>query len=158
MIKKILTDKYTVLLFRIILGATFIYASLDKIAHPAQFAQIVHNYKILPSFLINLFAISLPWIELFCGIFLIVGIWVESSSLVLSFLLFLFAVAISYNVFIRGLDINCGCFTTSLTAKKQGAELLIRDFILLGMGLQVIFFNRDRFTLSGLFSQVSKKD
>ena len=158
MIKKILTDKYTVLLFRIILGATFIYASLDKIAHPAQFAQIVHNYKILPSFLINLFAISLPWIELFCGIFLIVGIGVESSSLVLSFLLFLFAVAISYNVFIRGLDINCGCFTTSLTAKKQGAELLIRDFILLGMGLQVIFFNRDRFTLSGLFSQVSKKD
>jgi len=87
-----------------------------------------------------------------------VGIGVESSSLVLSFLLFLFAVAISYNVFIKGLDINCGCFTTSLTAKKQGAELLIRDFILLGMGLQVIFFNRDRFTLSGLFSQVSKKD
>lgn len=158
MIKKILTDKYTVLLFRIILGATFIYASLDKIAHPAQFAQIVHNYKILPPFLINLFAISLPWIELFCGIFLIMGIWVESSSLVLSFLLFLFAVAISYNVFIKGLDINCGCFTTSLTAKKQGAELLIRDFILLGMGLQVIFFNRNRFTLSGLFNQVSKQD
>jgi len=156
MITRILTDKYTVLMFRLILGATFIYASLDKIAHPDQFAQIVNNYKILPSFLINLFAITLPWIEFFCGIFLIVGFWVESSSLVLTFLLFLFAVAISYNVFIRGLDINCGCFTTSLTAKKEGAELLIRDLFLFVFAVIILFYNRGHFTLSNLCRRVSK--
>lgn len=158
MLRQIFTDKYTVLLFRIILGATFVYASLDKIAHPDQFAQIVHNYKILPSFLINLLALSLPWIELFCGLFLIGGIFIESSALVLSFLLVMFALAISYNVFIRGVDINCGCFTTSLSAKKQGAELLIHDLILFGLGLHILFFNRAYFTLPNLYHRLLKKN
>lgn len=154
MFRKLLSDKYVVLVFRIVLGLVFVYASVDKISHPAQFAQIVHNYRILPSFAINLFAICLPWVELIAGLFLIGGIFIESTAALLSFLLVVFLIAISINVFFRGLDLNCGCFTTSLSAKKEGATLLFRDLILLGMGLQIFFFNQDNYTLPKFYRKI----
>ena len=62
-LKNILLSKHLALLFRLFLGILFIYASVDKILHPAAFAKIVYNFHILPGFLINLFAIILPWVE-----------------------------------------------------------------------------------------------
>ena len=138
--KKIINNRYTILVFRLILGGIFIYASLDKIAHPEQFAKIVYNYKILPHSLINIFAIILPWVELLCGIFVITGIFVESSSAILSMLLVVFIIALSVN-FLRGLDINCGCFSTDPKGKEEGAILLIRDLVLLVIGIQMFLSN-----------------
>jgi len=154
LLKDIFTDKYTVFAFRLLLGVVFVYASLDKIANPQDFARIIYNYKILPSFLINIVAITLPWIELICGLFLIGGIFIESSSLVIFFLLIIFIMGTSINVFIRGIDINCGCFTTSLEAKKLGGELVIREIILLLMSLQVFLFNRNFATLPGFYRKI----
>jgi len=154
LLKDIFTDKYTAFVFRVVLGMVFVYASLDKITHPQDFSQIIYNYKILPSFLVNIFAITLPWVELICGLFLIGGIFIESSSLLIFVLLFTFMIATSFNVFIRGIDIQCGCFTTSLTAKKQGAELVIRDILFLLMSLQVLLFNRNFATLPGFYQRI----
>jgi len=154
LLKDIFADKHTALVFRMMLGLLFVYASLDKIANPQNFAQIVYNYKILPSFLVNIFAITLPWVELICGLFLIGGIFLESSSLIVLVLLLAFTIGTSYNVFIRGIDIQCGCFTTSLSAKKQGAELLFRDGILLLMSLQVFLFNQNFATLPGFYQKI----
>ncbi len=150
--KELIGNKWLVVLFRLIVGITFLYASLDKIAHPDQFARVVYNYKILPGFLINIFAISLPWAELLCGIFLILGLFVESSSALLSLVLVSFVIALSVN-FLRGVDIACGCFTTDPNAKKEGAWLLLRDFGLLLMSLQVSFFNRDFLSLQKVFQK-----
>ena len=150
--RELIGNKWLVLLFRLIVGITFVYASLDKIAHPDQFARIVYNYKILPGFLINIFAIALPWVELFCGLFLILGLFVESSSLLLGLLLVSFIIALSVN-FLRGVDIACGCFTTDPNAKKEGAWLLIRDLGLLLMSLQILFFNRDFLGFQKIFQK-----
>lgn len=151
----ILTDKRIVLIFRLVLGATFVYASLDKIAHPEQFAKIIYNYRILPGFLINIFAVTLPWVELLAGLFLILGIFTESASLLISFLLVIFVIAISINVFIRGVDLNCGCFSTDPTGKKEGISLIFRDFLYLFMGLMVVFFNKGFATISSLHRKIS---
>lgn len=148
----ILTDKRVVLILRLILGVTFVYASLDKIAHPDQFAKIIYNYKILPDFLINVFAVTLPWVELLTGLFLILGIFTESASLLISFLLVIFLFAISVNVF-RGVDLNCGCFSTDPAGKKEGISLLFKDFLFLFMGLMVFFFNKDFATISSLYQK-----
>ena len=151
---RIVTDKRVVLLFRLVLGVTFIYASLDKIAHPEQFARIVYNYKILPQFLINIFAVTLPWVELTAGLFLILGIFTESASLLVSFLFIIFIIATSVNLF-RGVDLNCGCFSTDPAGKKEGADLLIKDFIFLYLGIMVFFFNKNFAALSALFQKKS---
>jgi len=131
-------------LCRLILGGLFIYASIDKITHPQDFAYIVYNYKLLPDIFINLFAFILPWIEMISGIFLVTGIFRRASSLMLSFLLLVFIIAISANL-ARGLNFDCGCFTTVTT--EGGSDpigLLIRDTALLIPGLIIIFFHREK--------------
>ena len=142
------------LIFRVVLGVIFIYASLDKIAHPEQFARIIYNYKILPDFLINVFAITLPWVELIAGIFLILGIFTESASLLICFMLMIFVVAISINLY-RGVDLNCGCFSTDPAGKKEGANLLIKDFLLLFLGIMIFFFHRNFASVSYLLKRKS---
>ena len=151
----IITDKRTVLVFRVVLGVIFIYASLDKIAHPEQFARIIYNYKILPPFLINVFAITLPWVELIAGIFLILGLFTGSASLLICFMLMIFLVAISINLY-RGVDLNCGCFSTDPAGKKEGANLLIKDFIFLFLGIMVFFFHKNFASLSYLLKSKSR--
>jgi uncharacterized membrane protein YphA (DoxX/SURF4 family) len=135
----LITDKRVVLIFRLVLGATFIYASLDKIAHPEQFAKIVYNYKILPGFLINIYAVTLPWVELLAGCLLVI-----------------FVIAISINL-LRGVNLNCGCFSTNPAGKKEGVSLLFKDFIFLFMGLMVFFFNKGFATISSLYSKKSSR-
>ena len=53
-----------VILCRIVLGGVFIYASIDKIMHPEEFAKAIGNYHVLPFGLENLLALTLPWLEL----------------------------------------------------------------------------------------------
>lgn len=97
---------------RLILGVIFIYASIDKIAHPAAFAKDIYNYQILPDTLINLTAMGLPSLELILGIFLVVGLFREGSVSMVTLLLLVFFGAMVFNL-ARGLDIHCGCFHTS---------------------------------------------
>ena len=58
---------------RLIIGGTFVYAALDKIMHPDQFARIIYNYHQVPGQLINIFALFLPWVEIISGVLIIVG-------------------------------------------------------------------------------------
>ncbi len=156
-IAAVVTDKRIVLIFRVILGVIFIYASLDKIAHPEQFARIIYNFKILPPFFINVFAITLPWVELIAGLFLILGMFTESASLLICFMLMVFVVAISINLY-RGVDLNCGCFSTDPAGMKEGANLLIKDFVFLFLGIMVFFFHKNFASLSFFFQRKSKHE
>jgi len=97
---------------RLILGGIFIYASFDKILHPAAFAKGVYSYQILPDGFINLTAIVLPWLELVLGSFLIIGFWLPGTVVMSNLLLMTFTGALLFNM-ARGLDIDCGCFSTT---------------------------------------------
>lgn len=124
-----LKNSYTIFLLRLFVGGVFIYASIDKIAHPAQFAHAIENYRILPHFFVNIFAIILPWVELVAGLLLISGVWSGASALLISGLLAMFIIAIMAGL-MRGLDISCGCFTTT-GGQKIGLTLIIKDVVLL---------------------------
>ena len=74
--------KYNVpLLARFILGAVFIYASLDKIADPIAFSDNIDNYHISPISINNLAALILPWIEVIIGLSLITGVFLDGASI-----------------------------------------------------------------------------
>jgi hypothetical protein len=122
------------------LGGIFVYASYDKILHPVPFAEIVFNYQILPDLLVNLVSLFLPWIELLVGLSLILGIWSFGSVLICTFLLVVFFSTLVFNV-ARGLDIDCGCFTTSIGPSSGGHMLwyLVRDGFFLFVALFLFF-------------------
>ena len=139
MITKILNNKYLLFTIRLFFGFVFIFAAISKISDPEGFSQAIYNYKLLPLFLINIFAIILPWIELCTGILLIFGILVKENSQILSGLLIIFIVAIIISLF-RGLDIECGCFGT-VDGSKVGLIKILENFGLLLLGYILIKYN-----------------
>ena len=96
-----------VILCRLVLGGVFIYASLDKIANPAEFAKAIGNYHVLPFGLENLLALFLPWLELLTGILLIAGIMVDGATILIISMNIVFIFAIS-QALARGISIECG--------------------------------------------------
>ena len=129
---------YLTLLCRWFLGSLFIYASWDKLQHPADFAIAVSNYQLLPEVFINVFAIILPWIELVCGVFLVIGLFRRGSLLIINVLLITFITAITINLY-RGLDIGCGCFSVGNVNDRIDVSLLVRDLLMMGMGFYIYF-------------------
>jgi putative oxidoreductase len=145
---KFLQNDYLNLLVRIAVGTIFIYASCDKIFNPGQFARIVYNYHLLPTDFINIFALILPWAELICGISIILGIYKDGGVLMLNLILVSFIIALGVNL-IRGVDIECGCFTVSSKAKSGILGLLLRDFGLFLLTLYLFFNRSPRFSIMG---------
>ena len=96
-------------LSRLFLGGIFLLAGIPKIINPAGFSEIVYNYRLLPDILINLFALSLPWVETVAGILLLTNIWIPAMTLLCTALMFLFLGALGINM-LRGLNIYCGSF------------------------------------------------
>jgi uncharacterized membrane protein YphA (DoxX/SURF4 family) len=125
----------------ILLGAVFLYASLDKIAQPRDFARIVYHYQVIgPSARLgyvpaNLLAVALPWVEAVAGLLLIVGVWRREAAAVVSAMLVTFLVAVGSALY-RNIDIeNCGCFTVEGAGRQAGLWLLVGDAALLAVAL-----------------------
>jgi len=129
---------------RWILGGVFIYASYDKILHPAAFSEIIYNYQILPDGLINLTALVLPMLELIMGIFFWVGFWMPGTVMLSNTLLVSYTGILTFNL-IRGLDINCGCFSTSSGSAINIASILWdAAFLALSVYLTVAVFGQEK--------------
>ena len=128
------------LLCRVILGIVLIYASIDKIVHPAEFAKAIGNYNVLPFGLENLLGIVLPVLELLVGTWLVLGIMLDGSAIITAGMMVVFIIALSQALF-RGIDINCGCFKVIVEnggGHQVGFRRIIEDFIYLGMALMVL--------------------
>jgi len=131
--------KWPVLGLRIFLGGVFVWAGWVKIVDPQGFAAIIGNYQLLPGPLVNPLAVLLPWIEVLCGVLLIVGAWVDGSLLIVNALMVVFMAAL-VSTWIRGIDVDCGCFSVATT--ENGADYLtdiLRDAVLLAIGLWLAF-------------------
>jgi len=118
-----------VLLLTWLVAAIFIFAGVSKILDPTTFARDIDNYRLLPYLMVTLIAVILPWLEVFCGVFLIIGKWKKGAAFTLLVLTFIFLIAIGSAV-ARGLDITCGCFSNTIEGTKVGFTRLIEDGIL----------------------------
>jgi uncharacterized membrane protein YphA (DoxX/SURF4 family) len=136
-----LDNSWIELAARWILGLTFVYASYHKIMAPAEFAKFVYGYDLFPFEVINLIAIILPFLELVTGFALVLGVYPRSAVLIIIAMLVAFIIILSVNL-IRGHEFICGCFSMNKTGYLSSTEpTLVRDFIYLALGLQVLLFD-----------------
>ncbi|MGD8534780.1 MAG: MauE/DoxX family redox-associated membrane protein [Candidatus Aminicenantes bacterium] len=129
-------NKYILLLFRLVVGGVFIWAGLSKIFDPLDFAQNIANYRIFSQSVSLFLALIIPWIEVICGLLLLLGIFRESASFILSGSLVVFLGLIIVTL-IRGLDIDCGCFGS--LSRSVDYKLLLMDCVLLFFSLSIFF-------------------
>src|SRR4029077_2320380 len=106
-------------------------------ADPAQFANDIDNYKILPWPISVGLAFYLPWLEMFCGLALILRRLYLGGLSILTGLILVFTLA-TIAAKIRGLDITCGCFGHASQNWSFPAHLSTNLAIL--AGLLVLWF------------------
>ncbi len=143
-----------VLVMRLVLAAVFIYAAFQKIGKPLAFADEIRMYRILdigpPLYIM---AITLPWIELFCGISLLSGLYMRGSALVLLLLNAVFLVAVTARTIgIMGEEgieflkvyFDCGCGFGATHAWKK----LLEDLVFMLFSTVILFTPRYRYVLN----------
>lgn len=137
--KRLLTHPWLTIRVQLVLGAIFVIAALPKIADPPSFTHMIYNYRLVPSSLINISALVMPWVELLAGLALILGVWKAAARTVTGILLAIFIIAISINL-ARDNAIDCGCFKVADRGKTHEQRIfdmkvdVLRD---LGMLLMV---------------------
>lgn len=120
---------------RLILAGTFLYAGMIKADDPVAFAGQVANYQLLPYAWNYLVAATLPYLEILCGLLLLLNRWVRPATLVLGVLNLVFIAALA-SLIVRGIDIDCGCFRPDAENATSPLAALIRD---LGLMVLLIF-------------------
>jgi putative oxidoreductase len=138
-LKGIGSSQYLAFLLRIFVGFFFLYASMSKIPYPAQFAEAVANYRLIPYSLLNLGALILPWVEFVCGLFLIIGFMSRACTVLIGLMLIMFNVMVLINMY-WGAPITCGCYDT--VGEPIGWRKIAENFSLLIFAVQIFFFDR----------------
>lgn len=110
---------------RLFLGLLFIVSGCEKAISPSEnFLYVIQAYQILPDVLAKIASLVFPWVELFVGISILLGIWLEAGLKILALvscsLIFMVGQAI-----VRDLPIDsCGCFGNLVHLPLQGVIFL----------------------------------
>ena len=103
----------TLHLLRIALGLFFLVVGILKLRDLDAFAEDIFNYQILFPPYDAYAAYLVAWLEVITGLAVIVGLWGLRGGLILiAGLLSSFIIALSIAA-AKGLNINCGCFSSS---------------------------------------------
>ena len=93
---------------RLVLAVVLLWAAASKLANLQAFHANLVAYQLpVPGQLLRLTAVTLPWLELFCGVLLLAGN--HRTALGWCLVLFSLFAAATGQAWVRGLAIHCGC-------------------------------------------------
>lgn len=124
---------------RIALGALFIISSFAKLQHPDLFVDAVQNYHLLPMGLADLFGTLLPWVELFVGWCLVLGILPTFGSVICILMTLTFVVG-NVSSFFKDVGEACGCLGNLVNMNHTTS--LVVDFVMLFVAGLLIYQRR----------------
>jgi uncharacterized membrane protein YphA (DoxX/SURF4 family) len=144
---------FLAVLARLFLGAVFLYMGLNKALHPVEFLKLLRQYDLLPQPLwLNLAAASLPWFEIFCGLFLLLGIAVRGTAAIAIAMLVPFTVAVILRALALrnagglpfcAIKFDCGCGAGEVFVCRKLAE----NILLTAISAWLVFWPRHRLSL-----------
>ncbi|HEY1428276.1 MAG TPA: MauE/DoxX family redox-associated membrane protein [Candidatus Tumulicola sp.] len=107
-----------VLVLRVALGATLVFAGAVKIPHPEQLAAAIAGFRLLPAAVTAPLAVVLPYLEVLLGVYLVIGLFTRIVAWIVSVQFVVYAGAIASAV-LRGIPAACGCFGPNDGAKAD---------------------------------------
>jgi uncharacterized membrane protein YphA (DoxX/SURF4 family) len=134
-------ETWTRQLLALLFGSVFVYAGVLKLKSPFLFQQSIRSFELLPDPFSAWLALSLPWLEVFAGAAIVIGVMRQGGLLLLNLSLVMFFVALG-SAWHRGLNIDCGCFGGGET--PDYTSLFVRDALLLTNGLFVMWLEHRR--------------
>jgi len=158
--RRLMDSGWPVLMARLVLGGMFVYMGVMKVGDPLkpfneEFLKLIRQYHMLPetpAIFLNGTAIVLPWLEILCGVGLLLGLSFRGAALLLAVMLAVFTPAI----LMRGLAIlaeqggsffnvafDCGCGSGVVVTWKK----LLENGGLFLLSLLVLFSASTRFSL-----------
>ncbi len=120
-----------------VLGLLFIYAGVEKIIDPKQFAQSIKYFQMVPLSLVNAVALILPWWEVAAGVAILTRSWRRVGGWLIFLMLIVFTAGIASAVS-RGLNISCGCFGKG--SGHAGYPKLAENFGLIAAAALVLWY------------------
>ena len=101
--------RYAIFALRLALGVALVVAGGLKVGHAPDLASAIAGFRLLPSSIIPLLALILPFAEIVLGLYLAIGLFTRASAWIGAAQFSLYAAAIASAV-VRGIPANCGCF------------------------------------------------
>lgn len=141
--RRLLLHPWLTVRAQLALGAVFIAAALPKLADPPAFAKAIWAYRLFPAWGVHPAALVLPWLELLCGLALVLGVKVREAAAWLLVLLAAFLLALSVDL-ARGVPVDCGCFGAGERPRTEAQRLedmrwdLLRDAGLILLAVLVL--------------------
>jgi uncharacterized membrane protein YphA (DoxX/SURF4 family) len=116
--------------FRVFIGLVLLASGFEKLlSHYQNFLYVIQAYEIFPAWLEKTAALSVPWVELLIGLFLVLGLWLQ-WSLKGALVLFGCFIVIVGQALLRHLPIDqCGCFGEAIHILPQ--YILVFDSLML---------------------------
>ena len=134
---------------RLLAGAIWLTAGIAKILDLEHFHAQVALYKLLPHVFVQPFAYALPFVEVFAGFYLLVGLFTRATAIFTCVLMVAFLIA-QIQAWARGLQLDCGCFG-ALAHQSVGFWSIARDMALGIPGLVVAIWPSRRYSLDRRF-------
>jgi len=125
------------LIVRVAAATIWLAAGVAKATELDQFQAQVQQYRLLPAALVTPFAYTLPFVEIFVGAYLLLGLLTRGAAIVACVLMLAFLTA-QAQAWARGLSLDCGCFGT-LVQERVGFWSIARD-VALGLPTLVLAF------------------
>lgn len=97
------------LVLRIALASILIVAGALKIGHAADLASAIAGFRLLPGAVVAPLALALPYVEIFLGGYLFLGLFTRTVAIVVAMQFALYTGAIASAV-LRHIPADCGCF------------------------------------------------
>lgn len=128
------------------LALIWLASGVSKMLDPMAFRQSIVAYEMFSPAVVDFIAMTLPPVELVLGLFLLVGLFLRPVAAVTALIMVGFVIGLA-SAWMRGLNIDCGCFSSGDGGSSSLGLAIVRDVLFIAMAVWTLLFPYRKFAL-----------